>query len=435
MRLTSLDAFRGLALAGMILVNNPGSWAHLYAPLRHAEWHGWTPTDLVFPAFLFIVGVAIPLAFDRRRAGGESRGLLLLHVFRRAVTLFALGLVLSGVTNTYINGRGPTGAHWHLITPYVLTVVALTLLWPAEGRIARQGWSAHGLRIFAAIAALLVAVFAFLYFLPDFHASHQRVPGVLQRIAVCYLAASLIVLFFGVPGRLFWTFACLVGYWAIVRYVSPPADFQPMLEGPGARLHEWIDIHVFGTHLYRHRPDPEGLLSTLPAIATTLLGVLTGNWLRRDRDPLEKVAGLFLAGAAAIFIGLVLSHWIPINKKIWSESFVLFTGGVSMYILACCYLLIDLEGYRRWAVPFLVLGTNAIAVFVLSGLTGWLLGLAWTLRDGGTFSVKGWTQQELIGLSSWIGPCEASFVFALGFVLFWMVAFAPLYRARVFIRV
>src|SRR5690606_16100347 len=127
-RLTALDAFRGLALAGMILVNNPGSWAHIYAPLRHAEWHGWTPTDLVFPAFLFIVGAAIPLSFDRRRARGESRGLLLFHACRRAVTLFALGLVLSGVTNAYINGRGPTGSHWHVIVPYVLTVAALALL-------------------------------------------------------------------------------------------------------------------------------------------------------------------------------------------------------------------------------------------------------------------------------------------------------------------
>ncbi|HOB74387.1 MAG TPA: DUF5009 domain-containing protein [Phycisphaerae bacterium] len=431
-RLTSLDVFRGLTLAGMILVNNPGSWAHVFGPLRHAQWHGWTPTDLVFPFFLFIVGTAIPLAFDKRRALGESRSLLLLHATRRAIVLFTLGLAYSGVTIKYVNGLAGEGQHWQVILPWVLTVLALAFIWPEEKRIAQDGWGRHVPRMVLAGFILLAGVFALIYFWEDFQRSEQRIPGVLQRIAICYLLASIIVLYFGVPGRVFWTVACLVGYWALLRYVSPPGDFNPKLEGPEGRLHEWIDIHVLGRHLYRARPDPEGILSTLPAVATTLLGVLTGDWLRSGRDEAKKGSGLLLAGMIGIIVGLILHQWIPINKKIWTSSYVLFAGGCAAYVLGWCYLLVDGEGWQRWSKPFLVLGTNAIAVYVLSSLTGWFLA-AWPLLADGTLNVKTWLYNGFFGPR--FGPEGGSLAYALCYVLVWIIIFTPLYRARIYIRV
>lgn len=431
-RLTSLDVFRGLTLAGMILVNNPGSGDHVYAPLRHAQWHGWTPTDLVFPSFLFIVGTAISLAFDKRRARGETRPLLLLHATRRAIVLFTLGLAYSGVTINYVNGLGGEGQHWQVILPWVLTVLALGLSWPEERRIARDGWGRHLPRMVAAGFVLLAGVFALMYYWDDFQRSGQRIPGVLQRIAVCYLLASIIVLYFGVGGRVLWTAVCLAGYWAILRYVEPPADFNPTLEGPGARLHEWIDIHVLGHHLYRYRPDPEGILSTLPAVATTLLGVLAGDWLRGRGDEPKKAAGLLLAGMVGIAIGLILHQWLPINKKIWTGSYVLFAGGCSAYLLGWCYLLVDGEGWQRWSRPFLVLGTNAIAVYVLSSLAGWFLA-KWPLLEGGTIGVKPWLYERFF--QPWFGFEGGSLAYALCYVVAWIAIFTPLYRARIMIRV
>lgn len=435
-RLTALDVFRGITLAGMILVNNPGSWRHVYAPLRHAEWNGWTPTDLVFPSFLFIVGTALAFAFSKRQAQGESRRLLLLHAWRRAIILFTLGLLLTGVKNDYINGRNPDGiSHWQVILPYVLVIIAAGILWPAEGYIAKDGWRRHARRTALAGCVLVAGVCSFWSGWEAFQQSELRVPGVLQRIALCYLIASGIVLYTGAPGRIFSTVACLVGYWAIVRYVSAPADFNPTLEGPGARLHEWIDVHILGGHLYGHRPDPEGLLSTLPAVGTTLLGVLAGDWLRSTRSPEKKTAGLLLVGIAGLFIGLALDHWVPINKKIWTSSYVVFTGGFSLFMLACCYLVVDLAAWRRWAVPFLILGTNAIAIYVLSGLAGWLLAIDCRLPGGGVLNVKQWFGPWILEHVRGLSPEGASLVFALGFVLAWMLLFAPLYRARIFIRV
>lgn len=434
-RLTALDVFRGITLAGMILVNNPGTWAHIYAPLEHAKWNGWTPTDLVFPSFLFIVGTAIPLAFHQRRMHGQSRGLLLLHAGRRSILLFVLGLLLAGVKVGYINGRSADEiSHWVVIVPYVLTLVALGILWPSEGRIARDGWQQHR-RPALLSGGLLVATLLITWSSWDgFQESALRVPGVLQRIALCYFIASAIVLYAGIGGRVVCLIACLVGYWAIVHYVSPPAGYLPLLEGPGARLHDWIDVRLLGNHLYSHRPDPEGLLSTLPAVGTTLLGVLAGDWLRSARSPGKKSVGLLLAGIVGLGLGLVLDRWDPINKKIWTDAYVLFAGGFSLCMLALCYLVLDVAGWRRWAAPFLVLGTNTIAIYVLSGLVGWLLALDWQLADG-VLNVKRQLQLWLLEHFAILSPEAASLVFALGFVLAWILLFAPLYRARVFIRI
>ncbi|GMV97097.1 MAG: membrane protein [Phycisphaerae bacterium] len=430
-RLVSLDVFRGLTVAGMILVNNAGDDGAAYAPLKHAAWNGWTPTDLVFPSFLFIVGTSLVLSFTRRLDRGESRGLLLAHALRRSVVLFVLGVLLNSFG--FARVFDPSAARWPVLIPTALVVAGLGFIWPDEGAIARKGWGRSSPRVILALLAVAGAAWAFVHHRGLFAQSSLRLPGVLQRIALCYLLASVVVLYAGAGGRLLMLLACLVGYWAIMRFVPAPAGFSAPVAAPEGLLHDWIDQWVFrgAGHLYRERPDPEGLLSTLPALATTLMGALAGGWLLGARGPERKAAGLMLAGLLALAAGLLLDHWVPINKKIWTSSYVLLAGGFGLYILGACFLLVDLEGLRRWAVPFLVLGTNAIAAYVLSGGVGSLLEAAWPTADGGAFVPKDWFYARL----TIADPALKSLIYSLAYVALWMVLFYPLYRLRVFIRI
>jgi len=418
----SLDAFRGLTIAGMILVNNPGSWRHIYGPLRHAEWNGWTPTDLVFPFFLFIVGVSLAFAMERRLERGSGHLELLAQALRRSAIIFLLGLFMAGFPN------------WRLVAPYGLMVMGLSLAchdapifsWGSDGS-ARLRKVAGGLLVIAAIACFIVD---FGYF----QESRIRVPGVLQRIAVCYCVASLVLLSTRSAGRIAVILLLLVGYELIVAYTAPPAGYTAKVTGESGLLHDWIDVQLLGAHLYSERPDPEGLLSTLPAIATTLLGLVTGSWLRGTRDDRDKLIGMFFVANLLLFAGLWLDAAVPINKKIWSSSYVVLTAGLAMHVLAMCYWLIDVRGWRRWSSPLVVFGTNAIVVFVASSLLAKMLG-RWKVADavGGTRSVKAWLFEE--GFASWASPLNASLLFALAYITFWLVMLLPLYRAKVFVRV
>lgn len=409
-RLVSLDAFRGITIAGMILVNNPGSWSHIYGPLRHAQWHGWTPTDLVFPFFLFIVGTAMAFSFSRRAAQGAATGQLLFQVARRSVILVCLGLFMYGFPD------------WRLIGPFVLVIAGLGMA--GGGSTARQviGWI-----LAAAGAAYFALDFGY------FEASRLRVPGVLQRIGVCYFGASLIVLLFGWAGRIASVLVILVGYALVVAYVSPPANYAGAVVGAEGRLHDWLDVRVLGEHLYRERPDPEGLLSTLPAIATVLLGVMAGGWLRSGRSMMEKAAGLFFVSNVLVVAGLWLAYVDPINKKIWTSSYVILTGGLAGHFLAACYFLIDIKGRRAWAWPFVVFGSNAIVVFVASSILAKMMGRWKVDVDGGTISVKGWIYREWF--ASWAAPLNASLAFALAYIAMWLLLMIPLYRGRVFVKI
>ena len=364
-RLTSLDAFRGITIAAMLLVNNPGSWAagSIYAPLRHAPWHGWTPTDLIFPFFLFIVGVAMTFSFATRVERGDDRRRLLLNALRRAAILFGLGLLLHGFPN-YLD-------------------------------------------------------------LADL-----RIPGVLQRIAVAYLAASVIFLYTGARGRIIATAVLLLGYWAVMTLVPVPGGAAGVLE-PGQDIGAYIDRAVFGeAHLWSQSRtwDPEGLLSTLPAIATVLLGIFTGSWLRSDRDPATKTVGMFLAANAALVLGIVWNEAFPINKTLWTSSYVVFTAGMALHCLAICYWLIDVRGHRAWAKPFVIFGMNAIAAFFLSGLFARLLTL---IRVGDT-TLKGLIYESYTPLLS---PVNASLAFAISFVLLWLGIMTLFYRRGIFLKV
>jgi predicted acyltransferase len=364
-RLASLDLFRGITIAGMILVNNPGSWEAIHPPLAHAEWHGWTPTDLVFPFFLFIVGVSIALALGRRvESGGAARGLYL-KIIRRAVVIFALGLLLAGF--------------------------------------------------------------------PRYDLDTLRLPGVLQRIAVCYLIASVIFLNTKWRAQALIAAALLLIYWALMTLVPVPGFGAGDLSMEG-NLAAYLDRALLGQHTWKPLYDPEGILSTIPAIATTLAGVLTGQWLRSHRSEFEKVAGLFVAGACAVVSGWAWGLWFPVNKALWTSSYVLLTAGLALQLLAVCFWLVDIKDRRRWAKPFFVFGTNALAVYFLSELFSRLISLdTFTRPSGGPADLKTLIYEN--AFASWASPVNASLMYACCVVLLWLCVAGVLYRNRIFIKV
>ena len=318
-RLLSLDVFRGATIAAMMLVNNPGSWDSVYGQLDHAEWNGWTFTDIIFPFFLWIVGVAIPLSTTKRLARGESRTTLFFHVLRRALIIFGLGLFLAlfssliNVSYAKAGGFGP--------------------------------W-------FSEVAAAI------------------RIPGVLQRIAVCYFIASTIFLCAKLRGQIAWLIGLLAGYWLLMKCAPVPGHAPWTLTKEG-NFSAYVDGIVLGKHTWHALPfDPEGIVSTLPAIATCLFGILAGQLLQMKRSLEQKTVWLFVAGNGLMLAGTVMNIWLPINKNLWTSSYSVFMAGLAMDIFAVCYWLVEVKGYQRWAKPFAIYGMNAITVFMISGILG-----------------------------------------------------------------
>ena len=365
-RLLSLDFFRGFAVAGMILVNNPGSWAHVYPPLLHAQWHGWTPTDLIFPFFLFIVGVSISLALTGMQTHGIGKNDLFKKVFRRSLIIFALGLFLSGF--------------------------------------------------------------------PFFDLSTLRIPGVLQRIALCYLFASIIFLNGSVRTQVIWTFGLLLTYWAAMEWFPVPEIGAGSYE-KAANFSAWLDNMLLSGHMWSQSItwDPEGVFSTLPAISTTLFGVLTGHLLLSEKTQTDKSTRLLIWGVIAIAGGYVWSHWLPINKSLWTSSYAVLMSGISMVLLSGAYYLIDIKGWRAGIKPFQVYGMNAITVFVLSGVIGRLLSLIKWQSGDYMITLKEWLMNTFF--NSWLSPINASLAYALCFVLISYLAMYWLYRKNIFIKV
>lgn len=348
----------------MILVNNPGSWQFVYPPLRHAEWHGWTPTDLVFPFFVFIIGVAISLAVARKEEEGVGKNDLHLKIFKRSVLLFVLGMVLR--------------------------------------------------------------------LIPYFDFAKVRIPGVLQRIALCYLFAALLYLHSDAKGRLGVALLILAGYWAVMKLVPVPGYGAGVLDYDG-NLASYIDFKVLAGHLYEPRFDPEGILSTFPAIATAILGTLTGDWLRTRRHAAIKTSGLLVAGAALTALGLILHPFFPINKKLWTSTFVIFSAGAALLLLALCYFLIDAWGWKKWATPFFVFGTNAITAYAGSILMVKLLALVKVSMGGERTPLLVWAYRRLF--VPWAGNLNGSLAYAVCYVLLWMALMTPLYRRKIFIKI
>jgi predicted acyltransferase len=380
--MVSLDVFRGATIAAMILVNDPGSWGHIYPPLEHAEWNGWTPTDLIFPFFLFIVGVSLTLSFAARIGRGISRRKLAIHVVRRSALIFAIGLFLNGF--------------------------------------------------------------------PDFDLSSIRIMGVLQRIALCYLVAGLLYLatFRREPAPDGTTRVCanlrvtaavvvalLVGYWALMTFVPVPGYGAGHL-GKEDNLGAYVDRTLMGGHLWSESKtwDPEGFLSTFPAMASLLIGILAGEWLRSDRSAGRKAIGLAVAGLVLLVAGRALHPYFPINKNLWTSTFVLFTAGFAMLVLAACYWLVDVRASRAWTPPFLVFGMNAILAYALAALVSEVsTDFDFLEFHGHETTLHGWIYDRFFVPHA--SPVNASLAFAVFFVLVIFVMLWPFYRGRIFLRV
>jgi len=429
-RLLSLDAFRGITIAGMILVNNPGDWGAVYPPLLHAKWHGCTPTDLVFPFFLFIVGVAIPLALSKYQ--GQPQAALIRKTLLRAAILFGLGVFMAAFPNFGMAEGMPIGRkvlHYSLLGIFTISIFSRAV---CLGQKPPQLLWAKRFLYLALASALAMALSG--WGLYDF--SQLRIPGVLQRIAIVYAICALLFLRAGWRSQLYAGIGLLLLYWMLMALVPVPGGQPPNLEAE-TNLGAWLDRTILTpNHLWRQSGtwDPEGLLSTLPAIATGIIGMLAGQWLRTQRGAYHKAAGMLAPGALLAALGLAWGLAFPINKQIWTSSYVLYTGGLALLFLGVVYWLIDILDYQRWAKPFAVYGTNALFVFILSGFVAKLMyTIGWETADGGRQTVKGWVYDAVF--TPFFSPMNASLAFAAANVLAFLALAWVLYSRRVFIKV
>src|SRR5271166_796537 len=371
-RLLCLDVYRGLAVAAMIVVDNPGSDVLAYSPIKHADWNGWTCADFIFPSFLFLGVISMVYSFAARLHGGESRKHILWHAFKRSLILIAVGL--------FVNASPIVGLDVHT-------------------------W---------------------------------RFEGVTQRIALCYFAAAILVLWSNRRGAFIALCACLLGYWALLRFAPVPGFGVPGRDipfmDPDRNIVAWLDRKLFMGHLYNGTRDPEGILSTIPAIGTTLIGVLTGYWLRSEKSPAAKAIRMLCFGILGLVAGEVWNLWFPINKNLWTSSFVLFSGGFALVFLAALYWVLEIKKWRgTWTMPILVLGMNAIAAFVAD---------SFVYGPGYSFTIKGpngpvmWhdaAQAKLVSLGA--SPANASLIYSLAAVLFCWILLWFLWRKRIFLKV
>lgn len=391
-RLLALDVFRGATVAGMLLVNNPGSWGAIYPPLEHAPWNGWTPTDLVFPFFLFIVGITTHLSLGARRARGANDGELVRKILSRGALIFLFGLFLSAFplfTWGAIDGNPD---------PTFLDRVVHRL-------------------------------------------EHLRIMGVLQRIAVAYVLGALLTLRTTLRQQIVIAAALLYGYWALMTLVPVPDSGTIgglLLSSKDGNLAAWLDRLVIGpAHLWSgggHRWDPEGLLSSIPAAGTVVLGVFAGRWIGAQRPLLERIAALFAAGAAAMALGLMWNWVFPINKSLWTSSYALFTAGMAATVIALCLWVIDERRITGWTKFFVAYGVNPMIAFVASGLVARLIYSIVRVQSGGrTMSLQRWIYETFY--ASWLAPRNASLLFAISFVLLFYLFLSALHRRRIYFRV
>ncbi len=426
-----------MTIAGMVLVNNPGTWSSAYGPLKHAEWHGITPTDYVFPFFLFIVGVAIPMALSKRVADGITRDVCW-KIVTRAVKIFSLGLMMSMIPFFVF---GETGLPQLIKFAIMLGFSAALFLYLADKKkIAAIVGGVSALTILV----LWIAGTQFVWY----NFGTMRIPGVLQRIAVCYLIVSIMYLHTTWKQQTLIGIGLLLIYWLLMTVVPVPACEITSIDSKACNLAAFLDRVILGVdHMWRGGKvfDPEGILSTIPALVTTISGVLTGSWLSRKSDAegligdggnsrISTVSGLFFFGTLLLTIGWSWSLVHPLNKSLWTSSYVVYTTGLALLTLAFCYFLIDIKGYKRWAKPFVIFGVNALALFVFSGIMARMLGLVKVSGgDGKEITLQQWIFQTFF--LSWADPINASLAYAISFILFWLFLMWLLYRRRMYVKV
>jgi predicted acyltransferase len=396
-RLVSLDVFRGLTIAGMLLVNDPGSWGAIYPPLEHAAWHGWTPTDLIFPFFVFIVGITTYMSMQSRRARGATEAEIRRSIIRRGAIIFLLGFLMAGFpffTWTAIPGK-PDPSFFERFVDRLL---------------------------------------------------HWRIMGVLARIGVVYIISALIAQRTTVRQQIVTIVCLLYGYWLVMTILPVPDSGvlgQLALARPETTIAAYFDRLLLdwsrfglGNHLWSGSVtwDPEGILSTVPAVGTAMLGILTGRWLAQPKPIDERLSALFSAGALGMMAGLMWNWAFPINKGIWTSSYVLFTAGMAAVSLATIMWLVDVRKYDWWTKPFVVYGMNPILAFVGSGVMARIIySLIKVDYNGKSVPLQSAIYQS--AFASWLEPKNASLAFAIAFVLLWYAIVYVLYRKRIFLKV
>jgi predicted acyltransferase len=396
-RLQSLDVFRGLTIAGMLLVNNPGTWSAIYPPLEHATWNGWTPTDLIFPFFLFIAGVTTHLSLTARRARGDDEGAIRRQIIRRGLLIFLLGFLVNGF-------------------PF--------FTWGDVAGVADP--------------TFIQRVVDRLY--------HWRIMGVLQRIGLAYMIGGLLSQGKSVKRQVATIAILLYGYWfAMTLLPVPDSGAMGLLvlgDGPRTMAAWWDRLLLdwsrwgLGNHLWVSSKtwDPEGIFSTIPAVATAMLGNLAGQWLSVRRALSERLNGMFAVGAIGMMAGLMWNWSFPINKSLWTSSYVVFAGGMATLSIATIMWVVDVQHIRGWTKPFVVYGMNPMVAFVGSGVMARCIYSIFTVNyNGNKISLEAAIYRSLF--ASWLEPVNASLAFAITFVTFWFLILYVLYRKRIFFKV
>lgn len=393
MRLKSLDVFRGIAIASMILVNNPGSWKQVYPALEHAEWHGCTPTDLVFPFFLFIVGCAMS---------------------------FSLSKYTQTTTKTETEASKITDVQEQTKTEKT-PLTSSNIYW----RIARRAAILFILGLLLNTSSIALDVL--LNSAPIENFSKIRIMGVLQRIGLAYFIGAIAILNLSPRHQKLLAIALLFGYWSLLTLVPVGGGYSASELTPEGNLGGYVDRLILGSqHLYKGGPfDPEGLLSTLPAVVTVLTGYFTGEWLRVQQIKTRTSVNLAICGLCCLVIGHLWGFSFPINKQLWTSSYVVFTAGWALLLLAVCYETIEVRGWK-WGRPFEIMGLNAIFLFVASGIVARILFKTHIGSGESAPSTYTWIYENWF--LPWAGPLNGSLAFAVTAVLFWWLILYGMYR-------
>lgn len=414
-----MDVFRGLTILLMTVVNNPGSWSTIYAPLRHAEWHGCTPTDLVFPFFVFIMGTAIAFAMPTKTYDSSTFN----KIFVRSLRMINLGL--------FFNFFGKI----QFLDLEGIPLMIIRLLITAIVGYALMGNFNQKTKTYLAIGCFIVFMFLAYSGIPAYE--NVRLPGVLQRIGIIYFIASLLYLKTTPKIQLIVSSILLLGYWALMTLVPAPGFAVTNLE-KGTNLATWVDQMMLSGHVWEATKtwDPEGILSTIPAIVTGLLGLQIGQLLNMDISKKSKAQKMLSIGALLLLLGWFWNFVFPINKALWTSSYVLYTAGLATLILTILYYCIDLLNFKKGITLFLVWGVNPMIVFFLSQIIPQALVMISVQNPKNNTPIDFWTYSYEFGvLPHFENPMNASLAFALLYVGFWSLLLWYFYQKKQFFKV
>ncbi|PTT06746.1 DUF5009 domain-containing protein [Flavobacterium sp. HMWF030] len=419
-RLTSLDVFRGFTILLMTIVNNPGSWSSIYPPLEHAEWHGCTPTDLVFPFFVFIMGTAIPFAMPTKHFDWAVFNKILV----RSLRIFCLGFFLSCFSRI------------HLFDLEGIPLLAIRLLITFAVAYALLGNFSLKVKTYLAVgifAILLGLTYSNLESFQD-----TRIPGVLQRIGIVYFFASILYLKTNLKTQLIVAASLLVGYWLLMAFVPVPGFGEANFD-KGTNLAAWLDNLLLEGHLWASSKtwDPEGILSTLPAIGTGIIGMFIGQLLNLQIAKTEIAKKLALAGIVLIISGLLWNIIFPINKSLWTSSYVLYTAGIATICLTILYYIIDIANYKKWTKLFLIWGVNPMIVFFFSGVIPRVLSsIKVQSPEIATEQINLQTLIYKFGIETWFeNPLNSSLAYAILYAIFWSLILWVFYKKKLIFKV